>query len=117
MATKTPKKTTGRASATPAKKTAKKTAKKSAQKSAQKSAGTKDDYTRAVSRVIERAGGDDELLQRMAGSFASNNVAQVRKILAEYGGLSLSEELLREYMDRFNREHRPDAKTGEIAQT
>ena len=105
MATKTSKKTTGRASA------------KSSKKAAKKSAGTKDDYTRAVSRVIERAGGDDKLLQRMASSFASNDVAQVRKILTEYGGLSLSEELLREYMDRFNREHRPDAKTGEIAQT
>jgi len=113
MATKTSKKTTGGTSAKPSKKSAK----KSAKKPAKKSAGTKDDYTRAVSRVIERAGGDDKLLQRMAGSFASNNVAQVRKILAEYGGLSLSEELLREYIDRFNREHRPDAKTGEIAQT
>lgn len=69
-------------------------------------------FNEAVDRLVERAGGNDELLQSVAQAFGSNDPARVQKVVAEQTGQQISEAEAREYMQQFQAQYQADPGTG-----
>jgi hypothetical protein len=53
-----------------------------------------------LSKIIERAEGDDELLRRLSVAIASGDPKEVQRVFGEFGGAYLSEEKAREIISR-----------------
>ena len=69
---------------------------------------TTEAFQQAVDQVVERAGGNDELLQTVAQAFTTNDPAQVRQVLAEHGGLQLTDDEARGYISEFHSRYQAD---------
>ena len=68
-----------------------------------------DAFSQAVDRVVARAGGNDMILQKVATAFGSSDAAQVREVLAMYGGLRVTEEEARDFISQFQAQYQVDA--------
>jgi hypothetical protein len=53
-----------------------------------------------LSRIIDRAEGDDELLRRLSLAIASGDPKEVQRVFGEFGGAYLSEAKAREIVGR-----------------